>query len=118
MGILAGKFKKIITLTDKRALKYKEGRPEIRAYDSCYYEINSVPGSESIIPDEEKKSLKLVLRVTNKRNMNVYVYQGKNRENATIPINGNKQVETDIFYTVPYKEGMLLIAFPNKDVET
>ena len=102
MGILAGKFKKIISLTGKRALRYKEGRPNIRAYDSCYYEINSLEGSDKILSDDQKQNLMLILRVNQKRNMNVYIYQGKDRDSATIPINGNEQVETDIYYTVPY----------------
>ena len=89
MGILAGKFKKIISLTGERALRYKEGRPNVRAYDSCFYEINSVKGSESILPDDQKQFLKLVLRVTQKYNMNVFVYQGKDRDSATIPVNNN-----------------------------
>ena len=29
-----------ISLRENYALKYREGRPQIRSYDSCYYEIN------------------------------------------------------------------------------
>ena len=37
---------------------------------------------------------------------------------ATVPVNGNEQLETDLFYTVPYTQGMLLVAYPVKDVQT
>ena len=47
--------------------------------------------------------------------MNVFVYGGKDRYSATTPINGNNQLEIGTNYTVPYSEGMLLIAYPIKD---
>lgn len=50
--------------------------------------------------------------------MNVFVYEGKDRASATKPVNGNMQLVAGRNYTVPYTEGMVLIAYPNKDSET
>lgn len=50
--------------------------------------------------------------------MNVFVYEGKDRYTATAPINANLQLIAGKNYTVPVSKGMLLIAYPNKDVET
>ena len=50
--------------------------------------------------------------------MNVFVYQGMDRNNATVPVNGNNQLVVGRNYTVPYNKGMFLVAYPNKDVDT
>ena len=50
--------------------------------------------------------------------MNVYLYEGMDRENARTPINGSQPLILDWNYTVNYKSGMLLIAYPEKDKET
>ena len=50
--------------------------------------------------------------------MNVYVYQGLNRFNATVPINENKKLKLGDQVFVNYTEGMLLIAYPDQDVYT
>ena len=53
-----------------------------RKYDSCYYEISSVPAS-SMNFENLKDGLRVYVRVNAATNMNVYVYGGANRENAT-----------------------------------
>ena len=68
--------------------------------------------------DFNDTNLKILLYVTKLKNMNVYVYEGESREDAKVSINGNQQLVTGWNYTVPYTEGMLLIAYPDKDVET
>lgn len=41
MKISAGQAKQTISLIGDKALAYKDGRPEVRRYDACFYEINS-----------------------------------------------------------------------------
>jgi len=53
------------------------------------------------------------------KEMNVYLYGGNSRFNATIPlVKGNEAVETGKTYTIDAAQGMLLIAYPNQDVDT
>jgi hypothetical protein len=48
--------------------------------------------------------------------MNVYLYGGSSRLDATNKIvNENQQPEKDTNYTIAYKSGMLLIAYPNEN---
>ena len=51
--------------------------------------------------------------------MNVYLYAGKSRSEATESmIEGNEQVKIGKNYTIEVTSGMLLIAYPNKDQDT
>jgi len=51
--------------------------------------------------------------------MNVYLYAGTSRVDATEPIvAGNEQVEIGTTYKIGAYDGLLLIAYPNKDKET
>ena len=50
--------------------------------------------------------------------MNVYAYQGKDRYGAVVPVNENKRLEEGKNYTVHFTQGMLLVAYPEKDKET
>lgn len=51
--------------------------------------------------------------------MNVYLYGGESRFNATQSIvEGNEKVEVGREYSIEYKKGMLLIAYPNYLVDT
>ena len=48
--------------------------------------------------------------------MNVYLYGGKGRANATESlIDNNQMVKIGKNYTVPIDSGMLLIVYPEKD---
>ena len=51
--------------------------------------------------------------------MNVYLYGGKDRFSANIPIiNNNEPVKIGSNYTISTDTGMLLIAYPNNNVKT
>lgn len=51
--------------------------------------------------------------------MNVYLYAGENRETATTQlIFGNDQLTVGKTYSVDYTKGMLLIAYPERYVDT
>lgn len=41
MRIEAGQTKQTISLTGDSALAYRDGRPDVRKYDACYYEISA-----------------------------------------------------------------------------
>ena len=53
-----------------------------RSYDACYYEISSIPKQELKFTDT-KNGLRVYFRLNKQSGMNVYVYGGSNRENAT-----------------------------------
>merc|ERR1711939_125762 len=51
--------------------------------------------------------------------MNVYLYGGNNRFNASISlVKNNEQVKVGETYTIDSAIGMLLVAYPNQDVDT
>ena len=79
--------KQTISLLKGNSLQYVVGRPEVRAYDSCYYEIGSkienVSTAEDKTEESSKANLKIVLNLTKLKNMNVFVYGGKDRYTAT-----------------------------------
>ena len=48
--------------------------------------------------------------------MNVYIYGGKSRDNATEKIiDFNDQIQLNKEYSIDYNMGMIIVAFPNKD---
>ena len=60
----------------------------------------------------------IYLNITKLKNINAFLYEGLDRYTATKPVNLNKQLEIGVDYSVPYKNGMLLIVYPQKDAET
>jgi hypothetical protein len=65
--------------TDK--MRYRIGSPSYRKSDSCYYSIQSVDDTElkgikSVI------GLRIFMKVTKKKNVNAYLYGGRDRSNA------------------------------------
>lgn len=65
-------------------LGFKNGKPKDRHYDACYYEVSSVNKTylESKF-DNLKDGLRVYVRINKAKNMNVYIYGGDNRDNAT-----------------------------------
>jgi hypothetical protein len=51
--------------------------------------------------------------------MNVYVYGGNSRSNATqYIINDNEQAQIGKNYTIDVAQGMMVVAFPNENAVT
>ena len=51
--------------------------------------------------------------------MNVYLYEGKDREHMGDNFEeSNGPMKVDKLYTVDPSDGMVLIAYPNKNIET
>lgn len=99
-------------------MKYKHGRPTERQYDSCYYEIGAVELSEDEVNNIKKGVLGvgIQLTVTKASKMNVFLYGGNSRHNATESVvPGNGQVELNKPYFVDYQKGMLLVAYPSEE---
>ena len=85
------------------AIRYENnGSKGNRSYDACYYEISSVPKQELKFTDL-KDGLRVYVRLNKQSGMNVFVYGGSNRENATewIMFGDAPQVEIDRNYTFP-----------------
>lgn len=102
MSLLAGQTEKVVSTTEMR---YKHGRPSDRQYDSCYYEL----GAEELTEDqvkavsEGKLGVGIQLTVTKASKMNVFLYGGNSRFNATESVvPGNGQVELNKPYFVDY----------------
>lgn len=117
MGLKAGIEVQTISTSD---LKYREGRPEYRQYDACYYEITASD------PDQMTSDLfgsgqvaRIYISFSAAKHMNVYIYKGKDRYSATEALtNGNKPIVLNQNYTVDVDSGILVVAYPNKDVST
>ena len=51
--------------------------------------------------------------------MNVYIYGGPSRFEATKSIiPGNEQAEAGVTYEIGVENGLLIVAYPNEDMET
>jgi hypothetical protein len=56
----------------------------------------------------------MYITFSNKEGLNVYIYEGDARDTATTSIiEGNAQVETDTYYSVPFNSSILVVAFPD-----
>ena len=67
------------------SLKYHFGPPGVRAYDACFYEIRAEPNIT------EKANLKIILKITKLKNMNIFAYEGSSRSNSTKSIVKNNE---------------------------
>lgn len=62
---------------------------------------------------------KLFFKLTKKTEMNVYLYGGTSRNNATERVvDGNGQAELNKEYELSLDSGLFIVAFPNLDKET
>jgi len=102
-----------ISLLGDAALQYKDGSPSVRKADSCFYEIAPAALDDTL---KAQTNLHLFLQVTKSSQMNIYLYGGKTRGDATESIiNENEAVTIGKNYTIDISKGMLLVAYPNKD---
>ena len=105
-------------------MQYKEGRPEVRRYDACYYVIraredfscdNGACESHSA-GNNTVNQPSIMFRVNKKQNMNVYIWEGTSKTESLRAINYyNAQAELESDYAVPINTGILLIVIPEKD---
>ena len=69
-------------------MRYKEGNQDEREYDACFNEINvGAEVSERILrkikEESPTKTIRIFIKFLKKTEMNVYIYSGSNRFNAT-----------------------------------
>jgi len=83
-------------------------------YDACYYEISL---DESVL--DEYNAKKIHVKISEKSEMNVYLYGGKSRFEATESIiDGNNQANVGQTYSIGVDKGILIVAYPNENVDT
>jgi len=98
-------------------MRYKEGRSAKREYDSCYYEI--VGPDPSTLNLTDGSEARIYIEVSKMTNMNVYIYGGPDRFSATEQITkGNQMPVTGRNYSIPVSKGVLVVAYPNQEVDT
>ena len=70
--------------------------------------------------DDEEEDLEplLLIKITKSTNMNLYLYEALNRYQPARSIVNNNIPELGRIYYVKPDSGFLLIAYPNKDVDT
>jgi len=104
------------------SLKYREGGPTVRAYDACYYLIKSPADfteEDANAIKGDKEQARLYFKLVKGSEMNVQIFGGKSRDEATKSIvKNNWQVEVGKEYSIDYTEGILVVAYPNKDQTT
>ena len=97
-------------------MMYREGSPTYRKYDTCYYDILASDEVKSI---KSTLGLRIYLKVIKSRNINVYIYGGRNRFHAAIPITrDNELAKVGANYTTGLDTGYLVVAYPEEGVET
>ena len=92
-----------------------------RSHDSCYYQIVPDLTDASLLSLEQQKAEKVEIKVTVNaaKEMNVYLYGGPNRLEATKSIvQNNEQVQVGKTYSVDYRVGFLLVAYPKEKKTT
>lgn len=112
MGLKAGIDKVTVKSNEMR---YKKATPQdqSREYDACYYEITM---DKSVLDKYNPKEIKVT--ITAKSNMNVYVYGGRSRLEATDSvISGNQQASSGATYSIGADKGFLIVAYPNEVVK-
>ena len=83
--------------------------------------ISTNPNSTEIdqILEPEHENMKLIIKITKMKNVNVFAYEGSSRYNATVSIiPDNERMVLGQNATVPYDSGILLVVYPDKGVET
>ena len=95
MKITAGKDTQKISLLGPQALLYRNGKPAVRRYDACYYEISTIVNDYLADSDEDKEKMKIIINISKLKNMNAYVYEGMDRYSATKDVNGNRLLEAE-----------------------
>jgi hypothetical protein len=60
---------------------YRIGSPSYRKSDTCYYDIHSMPDTE-LKDVNSVLGLRIFMKVIKKKNVNVYLYGGRDRFNA------------------------------------
>ena len=96
-------------------------RASTRKYDSCYYEFFTDISDEQMksLKDEKTTKIEIQLSVTKAKQMNVYLYAGKSRFEATESVvENNAPVELDKVYSIDHNTGFLLVAYPNEGKAT
>jgi len=119
--LLANSKKQIVYSKDMR---YRVGNESYREMDACYYEV--IMSDEMTTEKLESMSEKanggeVVINVnfTAITEMNVFIYGGKSRESAYENItSNNSKVELNQAFNISAYRGFLIVAYPNKDVET
>lgn len=108
MGLKAGLNALQVQASD---LRYKKATPAdpTREYDACYYEVTL---DESVLAKYDPK--KLHVRISTKKDVNVYVYGGRSRHEATENvISGNAQASAGATYSIGVDKGFLIVAYPD-----
>jgi len=104
-------------------MRYRGGDKDTREYDFCHYEV--AKGAEitanvtkKMKEDSNGGTPKLFFKLTKKTEMNVYIYGGTSRDNATEKVvDDNAQAELNKEYSVDLDSGLFIIAIPNLDKE-
>jgi len=94
-------------------MRYKKPNPQdpSREYDACYYEVVL---DESVLENYNPK--KLHLQISSKSEMNVYVYGGKSRMEATESlVIGNQQATVGQTFSIGVEKGFLIVAYPQEN---
>ena len=101
-------------------MKYREGRPEFRRYDACYYEILAY-NPRALLEEIENKGegLRIFVKFKKMTEMQVYIYEGPSKFSAKRPVvPQNEPASLDVSYSVDLTSGFLIVAIPNKDKDT
>ena len=107
----ATKDKQQVASTD---IKYVKGSSSVRRADHCYYLIKLT--SDTAEQQKLTSNQYIEFQVNKKTNMNVYVYEGIDRETATKSVvDGNAQALAGTTYRVKQDSGLLIISYPDQD---
>ena len=92
-------------------MRHYDGDSFTRQYDACHYIVTR---DKSL-----KQALKLNFLLLRQSEMNVFIWEGTDRERALTPVvPGNEQPRVGSLYQVEADSGFLIVAYPNKGAQT
>lgn len=105
--------KQVVESTEMRYKKRTFDDPT-REYDSCHYEVTF---DTSVLENYNPK--KIHIHISRKKEMNVFIYGGASKREATESIiDGNQQVTVGETYSIDPSKGFVVVAYPNENVAT
>lgn len=93
-------------------LRHVAGSQNTREHDGCYYVLDH---DYNINKDKGT----VIFKLTKLKEVNVYIYKGNNRNDATTGlVPGNQMPSIGQEYQVDFHDSILVVAFPNENVQT
>ena len=99
-------------------MKFREGAPDYRKYDCCYYIIKA-QGTDYSKTGSSDDEASILIRFNKTTAIDAYIYGGTDRFNAKRPVTPrNAAIQEGRIYSVPKNVGFLVVTIPEYEAQT